>query len=209
MWERFWPVYKRLEKEFTDITFNIEFCDAHLNVYSILFADLLLRLGSEAENLGKSIISEYKLLKNSHAGISQLNFPDIGKLLIQPDFKLHNKTVSIIWPYCFLSNKNVIPFRSWGENDCANPEWFNNYNKVKHNRESNINCANYKSVYEALAGVFILNLWLQKKNFDNMRPIHIDRTREYIADLSDVFNADSFAGLSKNGGVNKRIELYP
>lgn len=51
----FFPIYKQLEKELSELSYYISFDKKQLNVYSIKISDLLLRTVSEIENIAKEL----------------------------------------------------------------------------------------------------------------------------------------------------------
>lgn len=51
----FWPIYKKLESEFMEISYYISIDKRQLKTYSIKIADLILRTVSECENISKEL----------------------------------------------------------------------------------------------------------------------------------------------------------
>jgi hypothetical protein len=74
---RFWPIYERIEKEFCDLAYSVEVCDVHLSVYSSRLVELLLRLGAEADAIGKYVISQDVEARGTLTSdkIQRLSFP--------------------------------------------------------------------------------------------------------------------------------------
>lgn len=199
MWTHFWPVYQRLEHEFKELTNVIALTDAHLDVYSIVMADLLLRLGSEAENVAKAILKEHTGLFAPAPDLTHLsrwNFPKLGSFLNQDAFAMHTKTVKIQWIHSTLSevHKTIKPMESWAPPRPVNPDWYLAYNTIKHNRVSNFSNAAYRHCYEGLAAILILNIALRYRIFYPIDPLS-DRVFERIAELSDVFDVSDVIKL--------------
>ncbi len=203
MWKQYWPVYERLEREFRDLTFSISLDDANLEVFSMYLAELVLRIGQECENVGKSLAKKLGLSPPSGA-IEGLNFPALGKLLCST-VPLNTKTVEVHWVYQSLTNKLLSPFGSWSSGVSTNPDWYDAYNKLKHDRNANFRKATYRNVLEGLAGLFILNLWLRKDELEaNAEWVVLARRR--ITSYSELFDPSSFLQLGQ-GGTNRRLWL--
>jgi len=49
----YWPVYKSLEKEVSNLAEIIHFSDDQLSVYSVKIADLIVRCAIEIESISK------------------------------------------------------------------------------------------------------------------------------------------------------------
>jgi hypothetical protein len=199
MWKQYWPVYERLEKEFLELTFFISLEDVHLKVFSVKLADLLLRIGAENENSAKTLAH-----KLGHKNIQRSNFPSLGNILCS-SISLETKSIEIMWIYQSLSAKTITPFSTWSKTKSINPVWYDAYNKLKHDRNSNFRAANYGNVLEGLAGLFILNLWLRKDEIERISE-HIDFARRRIRSYSEIFNPNNFLQLGA-GGTIKKLKL--
>lgn len=205
MWTQYWPIYEQLENELREITFFISLEDVHLNVFSARFAELLLRIGQECENIGKTLATQLALSPSSGT-IQRLNFPSLGNLLCT-NVALNAKVVEVIWVYQSLSTskKLLTPFSTWSSSGSVNPVWYDTYNGFKHDRNTHFSRANYGNVIEALAGLFILNLWLRKDDIERDSE-WIVLARKRITSYSELFDPSSFLQLGL-GGTNKRLEL--
>jgi hypothetical protein len=51
----YWPIYKNLEKEVLNLTYQIHFCDSQIGIFSVKLADMLLRCAVEIESISKAI----------------------------------------------------------------------------------------------------------------------------------------------------------
>lgn len=56
-------------------------------------------------------------------------------------------------------NLTVIPWRDW---DKSTPEWWTNYNLLKHYRHNNFSKASLEHVLESLSALMILNLYFNR-----------------------------------------------
>lgn len=204
MWTQYWPVYERLESEFCDLTFFISLEDRQLDVFSMKLAELLLRIGQECENSGKTLATQLGLYPASGT-VERLTFPPLGDLLCSA-VPLNTKTVEVIWVYQSLTVKSLTPFKTWSATGSINPTWYQAYNGLKHDRNTKFQEAKLGNVLEALAGLFILNLWLRKDNIERDSE-WIELARRRIVSYSELFDPSGFLQLSALGGVNKRLEL--
>ena len=98
-------------------------------------AELVLRIGQECENVGKSLAKELGLSPPSGL-IEDLNFPRLGTLLCTT-VPLKTKTVEVRWIYQSLTNKLLSPFDSWSTGTSTNPAWYVACNGLNHDRNAN------------------------------------------------------------------------
>lgn len=219
-WKKFLPVYQRIESEFCELTYDVELADAHLDVYSIRFADLILRIGAESENVAKAILATNPTgFGLDPDKIPHLNFPRVGDALSvqMGTFRVHAKTISLIWPYHSLSQgkQTVRPFDTWRENcggtgNCGrgkpckakepcseNPAWYASYNSVKHDRVKSMHNATLGAVYHGLAGLLILNATLVSLDAEPDPRTAMAPLTEWKQKLSKVFHASRLADQLK------------
>jgi hypothetical protein len=208
-WKAYWPIYERLEQELCRLSFSVAFCDAHLTVYSQNLADLLLRTCSECENAGKSLCSD-KGLVSKGVDVAQMNFPAVANAITTRLSDMSVKQVAIIWPYHSFTIASVRPFDNWNGTSNSNPKWFNAYNSVKHDRIAHAADANLGNVINALAGLFVLNMWLRES--DIVRDAHDANVAKTIVNsYSRLFSPASFLqparadGISVSGGASTRL----
>ncbi len=190
MWKQYFPIYERLESEFTELTYVIELNDSHLKVYSLRMSELILRIGSECENASKSLL---KMLDINAVDVEDMNFPALGKNLCQIE-NFENKEIQVIWPYQKLTKSAFEPFEGWKS---GNPDWYKAYNKIKHDRDSGFQKANYENCLYALGGLFILNLYLRKENIESSIQPSIHIARERVFQYSQFFSPAAFLRLKE------------
>ena len=187
-WKSYWPIFERLEGELCELTFAVAFADSHLGVYSARLADLLLRSCAECENVGKSVCVDKTLA--SATNVQQFNFPDIGNVICS-HIPIYTKELTIIWPYQSLTYTSIRPFDTWQPIGSMNPDWFNAYNGVKHDRIGNAQKANIKNVIHALGGLFILNLWLRQEDI-TQHSEHFNLANRRVTSYSQFFSPEKF-----------------
>ena len=199
IWKSYWPIFERLEAELCELTFSIAFTDSHLGVHSSRLADLLLRVGSECENVGKSLCADKNLLP-AGTRIDRLTFPDVGNAIAQR-ISIRAKELGIIWPYQSFTVAAVRPFGVWQPTASTNPDWFKAYNSLKHNRIDNASKANVHNVTWALGGLFVLNLWLREAEItQHSEPFNLAQSR--ILSYSQFFSPANFLKLDSRDGLS-------
>jgi hypothetical protein len=205
VWKTYWPIFERLEQEFRELTYSIALTDAHLVVYSNILSDLLLRSCSECENVGKTLCVE-KTLVASPTDAQGLNFPGVGRAICS-SIPIEKQELTIIWPYQTLSNPVIRPFDQWSATGIINPNWFNAYNLLKHDRINNATEASLNNVVHALGGLFILNLWLRQedimKDHDDVNLIN-RRVNSY----SRFFSPQSFLRPASSDGLSVSSSVF-
>ncbi len=102
----------------------------------------------EESNFYKNLLND----KNPNMGLYRNIFQDY--------YKLSDKSI-----YVLRNKEELKPFKEW--NDGKSPEWWNAYTKLKHSRFENRKLATLKMVLNALAALFLLNVY------------HVDN-REYL-----------------------------
>lgn len=105
--DAYWSIYKRIEKEAIDLSYNVYFDDNQLHTFSNGILDLILRISTNIESLYEGI---YRDEFHSEKGTIYSKINKIGKL-----FSLEEKVIHI-------SNKNfhfrkqmksIKPFAYW------------------------------------------------------------------------------------------------
>jgi hypothetical protein len=129
----YWPIYRRIEQEILNLSFQISFDEYQLSVYSPKITGLILQIAGQIEaittSLYKKIIDvsdirnekEYKkILNNSYC---------TGLKRIVKELSLQNLKVLITNPNIPLSEEKweIKPF------DAREKGWNNAYQKLKHN----------------------------------------------------------------------------
>ena len=148
---RIWPFYLRLEKEFINTLTYVEFSTDNFSTYSIEYEKQLLSIGSEIDILCKLLCEE----------IDPTQHPsnmDRYTLILSGYMNITSTKIR----FC-MNQQDYIPFNGWTNGN--NPTWWKAYNKVKHERLFNDNYkkGNLENVFNALAGLYLLNRLYYKK----------------------------------------------
>lgn len=133
----------------------------------------------------QSICSEIDVILKSicqELGNTRANKMDIG----------YTPTVLGMWPHIIdqkikFKDFELQPFINWKESPCNSPDWWSPYNDVKHERITNYKKANLKNVVNALAGLYILEIYSVKFIGDR------DSVRDVPNDISQLFEAINFS----------------
>lgn len=151
-----WDEYKILEEDFIEYLRYVPFTTEHENVWSLYLGDLLIRIGSILDSFfRRAIDSDVLDSANSINTYRNLDDRDINfgtyRKLYDSFYKLSSKKI-----YEHRSFEKFVPFSKWSSGKA--PDWWDNYNHVKHDRFENKKEATLKSVLEALSGLFIINV---------------------------------------------------
>ena len=150
-WESFernyWKYYLKLEKEFLEIIDFVELVPENYKVYSIKLMQLLLSLGSEVDAVLRDICQM--------ADTERTSIADYARIIVEKYPSLRLQRVCV-----FRSNLIISPFQEWDLN-CPSqslPFW-NAYNTIKHHRATGYPQASLEAVANAVAALFILNMY--------------------------------------------------
>lgn len=139
--------FNLLTKDYLLIHEYIDPSDSNLHTYSHRNYELLLRLCTEFENLCKEKIIEKGCTKQKE----KLKINDFK--VLDSLYNLSNIELGLL--YWNTKNKFVRPFVDWGHGKNT-LQWYDAYNKVKHNRIENFSMANLENITNALSGLFLL-----------------------------------------------------
>jgi len=144
-----WNYFLVLESDLEHLSRYIEFTEDNYKTYSQEMARLLLTASSEVDVVLKGLckksdsrfkgetIDKYRVFLNP-------KYPKFCKLKVSlPRFGL-----------------DISPWDNWQDN--KTPNWWHDYNLVKHNRDEHYNLANLKNTIASLAGLFLAVLYFYK-----------------------------------------------
>ena len=147
-----WNYFLALEDDLAKVSRYIEFTESNYNTYSIELAHLLLAAASEVDVVLKTLCNEVSP-EISHSGINKYRET------------VQSKQSYLIGDYCTLPRYalKLKPWEEWDRKNNSNPIWWRAYNRVKHHRDSEFKKANLKNVLNAMAGLALANLYLQRR----------------------------------------------
>lgn len=173
----FWQSYLSLEKELIEVSKFIYIadvvnaheggkevmkpCDAQLMTFSPHIADLLIRCCVQIEAISKELYYDNGGVKPR--GDSSIYFD--ADCLKQIDIKwaTHNKGVMVVAPFFNLTkdeNRVLRPLKEAHKR--SGTYWEKAYQAVKHDRLASLQYGNVKALLQAMAALYLLNLYLRK-----------------------------------------------
>lgn len=189
-----------------------EFCDIHWDYYLVLEKDFLeveryvaFALGddylydghapSSPENSGcfsNEFVKQYQAICSEVDVILKSICTEVSNQSSANTMKTYSEEVLVKWPDLAarkvkFKRIELQPFMNWkkGANYHA-PDWWPLYNDVKHKRMENYKKANLKNTLNALAGLYLLEIYLVKFIGDR------DSVPDVPNDISKLFEAIDF-----------------
>ena len=179
--DAYWSIYKRVEKEVIDLSYNVYFDDNQLKVYSNGILDLILRISTNIESLYEEIYRD-EFHEDKGSIYSKIN--KIGKL-----FSLEEKVI-------YISNENfhfkkqmkeIRPFASYKKDD--ENDFYSAYCALKHDRGKNIGKANIHFLLRSLAAFYTLCVIFDDKWTPIQNSIFGSKTPYTHTYNSEIFSA--------------------
>lgn len=175
--------YLQREKEFIDFIKYVPPSENQKSVWSLKLANQLILIGSSIDSffkqalpfyLNESIKSKYNSKwsnvqsinkelelfnrlrysnkKNNNKKIRKLNFGDFRDL-----FEGYYNQLSKHAVYLLVTREKIVPFEEWSSGGSLS--WWDAYTNLKHNRFKNRELATVENVLNALAALFLLNVY--------------------------------------------------
>ena len=148
--EPHWNYLLAIERDLDELSRYVEFDEKNFDCFSIEIARILLAASAECDVVCKQIckaIDPQSAADSVNKYRSELRraFPGIPQFeVLLPRFGLTLK------PWDEWNKRNGVPF------------WWTAYNKIKHNRDSEYKRANLKNALNAVAGLFVMVLYLYR-----------------------------------------------
>lgn len=159
----YWPIYKNLENELSSLTYNIFFTDEQLNVYSMNFVDLLLRISAEIESIAKELYEQNGGNMNpvDEEGKPRYLYFDTDCIeYLNEKWSICDKKISITAATAhFEQEANITISPLLNANKGGKNIWKKAYQSVKHNRRKSLKKASLKNCIHALGALYILNTY--------------------------------------------------
>lgn len=173
----FWQSYLNLEKELIEVSKYIFITDeiivnkngveeskpyvSQLETFSPHIADLLVQCCVQIEAISKELYFDNGGIKQR--GDKTISYEEDCLTLIDKKWKTHDKQVMVVAPFFNLTNdKNRIlkPLKEAHKRGRA--YWSRAYQAVKHDRYLNLGKGNVLAYLQALAALYLLNLYYRK-----------------------------------------------
>lgn len=191
----YWNYYLSLERQFENSRRYISFDNANYSTYSIEYIQLLQAICSEIDVVGK-VIAQFN---NKDFIAKDANITKWGYEVQQCFEGIDSKTIY------FDNAREIVPFKKWKykkgtskkkpivlyDDTYETPQWWLDYNAVKHARTTidkdaqikNYKKANLKNVIYALGALYILNMILLQK----IAGLDLDSQKTYSVKESSLF----------------------
>lgn len=173
----FWQTYLNLEKEAIEVFKYIFLTDvitirkdgmesfqpykSQLETFSPHIADLLVRCCVQIEAISKELY--FELGGEKPRGDISIKFDEDCLKKVDIKWSTHNKSVLVVYPFSNLTrdeNRILKPLKEAHKNQGT--YWESAYQAVKHDRLSSLRKGNVKAFIQALAALFLLNLYYRK-----------------------------------------------
>lgn len=143
-----------LDADVENLSRFIEFNPDNFPAYSIEMAHLMLAAASEVDVVAKLICKKVNPESKAeniaqYKGVIKKEFPQLCE-------------IKVLMPRYGLT---LEPWINWKSN--KKPEWWDYYNKVKHERNKYFKQANLKNTLNAVAGLFVTLLYFYKYEANN------------------------------------------
>ena len=155
----FWNIYKNIERELIEISNIIHIDDNQLSVYSPKITELLIRTVVEVEAISKELYFKNGGDKENN---NQLFFDTDCIDFLENKWLLSKKKVIVSAPNFYFSdedNRVLTPLKKANKRGSSSSKWLIAYQAVKHNRNNSLLKGNLKNLIEALAGLYVLNIY--------------------------------------------------
>jgi hypothetical protein len=163
----FWEYYKDLERQFENFLEYVPYLEGNEDTYSFRLANLILGIGAHIDSAFKEIANysayatKYPLILKNADGTP--NKPTIWNYHpLAEEYELSKQKVTF---KRLPTREDVFPFAQYlkakdatGKEYITCPDWWNAYNDIKHKFSKNFKEAKLKTVRDALAGAFLLNV---------------------------------------------------
>jgi hypothetical protein len=155
-----WNYFLALESDVENLSRYVEFTEKNYSTYSIEMVRLLLAACSEIDVIAK-ILCKRVVTDKKPKNMDQYREILKEKIPYIPEMKI------LIQRY----GLETIPWENWQSDE--NPEWWGQYNDVKHERNKHFEHANLKNTLNSIGGLFIFLLYLyaDESGKCNLNPI--------------------------------------
>lgn len=184
-----WEYFLVLEKDFLEIERYVTF-DLGDNY---LYTTQAVNNNGNSQCFSNEFIKQYQAICSEVDVILksicvELNSNSTANNMEQYTDEILNVWSGIVQQKAKMKDIELQPFLNWTKTPhYHSPDWWTPYNKVKHERLSNYKKANLKNTLNALAGLYILELYLIKHIGDR------DNTIDVPNDISKMFEMVDYA----------------
>lgn len=220
----YWTVYKRIEEEVLELSYNVVFDDNQVRVYSMKIAELILKCAIEVEAIAKD------LYKNNGGNMQPVDENGDNRVLyfdtdcIQHLVDIWSISSKEIYLTCtefsFVEKLQVLkPLHKANRRGSSGSLWKRAYMSIKHDRNNQLNKATIENLINILGALYVLNLYYQSDDIHLGGGVglkELDATRgskifsaSYIYSEVDFTNDSDFAVLPEDVEKYIYITRYP
>lgn len=175
----YWNYFLTLEADLEVLSRYVEFSKDNYATYSTEMVRILLAAGSEVDVVLKELCR--KLEPTSRAE----NIEEYRRCVLRLQPEISSARVRL--PRHATA---IVPWENWRVDQT--PDWWRSYNNVKHQRGENYREANLQQVIASVAGLFILLLFLYRKEAEDGDLAPISRLFLPPVDFVGGFTAGTF-----------------
>jgi hypothetical protein len=152
-----WQYFLTLDGDLQRLSRYIEIDAANYGVYSVELVRILLAAASEVDVVAKLLCAKLGTQPTKPKG--NWNMDDSRLVILAGHPNLSTLDVTVPSHGLILS-----PWHDW--QNSKNPSWWQRYNAVKHQRDTAYKDANLENALNAVAGLYVLTLYLYGRNVD-------------------------------------------
>lgn len=146
-----WNYFLSLDDDASSLSRYVEFSKANFDTYSVEMARLLMTASSEVDVVAKMLCRAIDPKCNAD------NIHDY-RIIIHAAFPAIS-CFPVVLPRYGLE---LVPWTKWTSGN--NPDWWRDYNMVKHERNNNYIKANLTNTLNSIAGLFVMLLYCFKED---------------------------------------------
>jgi len=159
----FWNNYKSIESNFLDFLEYVPYCESNIKMYSPKLAGLLLQIGGYVDSAFKEmakyfVLRAYIKKKDGTAKRAKVITDIVDAYSVYGTiYNLSSNNGDHLIAKLDFGDKEMYPFKNFSSSNFDSPEWWDAYNKVKHEYSLHYKKASIDNVLNGLAGAFLLN----------------------------------------------------
>jgi hypothetical protein len=148
----YWEYFLSIEQDLEKCSRFVEFSTSNYQTNSIEYARIIMAAAAEVDTVAKelcNLISPQSKVKNilEYAVVILKRYPKI----IDIEVPIHRY------------NLKVQPWRGWDNNNNSSPTWWQDYNKIKHERTACFDRANLENAIHSVSALLLLILYYFKE----------------------------------------------
>lgn len=165
-----WKYYLSLEEDLKKTDQYVEHCYENRIAFSNEFAKLILLACSEIDVICKLMCKIYN--PESNPG----NICEYAKIILVNSTVVNNEKI-------YLADFEICPWQNWNLEPYSSPDWWKDYQDIKHNRSEHFRKANLENAISSMAGLYVLLYGISiKSDRFTARNVMIN-TRTYISNM--------------------------